>query len=105
MLAGSASGALTALFTAPLDIARTRQQAFHSNQSLTSVLSEIVTRDGVRGLWQGVGPTVLGLVPTWAIYWVTYHGLKNYQVQSLNLDRNSPWLHLRCPSRCSASPL
>lgn len=96
MLAGSASGGITALFTAPLDIARTRQQVTHSHQTLGGVLKEIIAHDGIRGFWLGTGPTLLGLVPTWAVYWLAYHTFKNYQYQTLELDPDSPWLHLRC---------
>lgn len=96
MVAGSLSGAVTALFTAPLDIARTRQQVTKSNKPLFIVLEEMVAHDGLRGLWMGTGPTLLGLIPTWAVYWLAYHSLKNYQTQSLGLDGDSAWLHLRC---------
>ena len=36
-----------------------------------------IVRDyGIRGLYRGLGPTVLGYLPTWAIYFTVYDGIK-----------------------------
>jgi len=32
--------------------------------------------DGLRGLYRGLGPTILGYLPTWAIYFAVYDGIK-----------------------------
>jgi solute carrier family 25 folate transporter 32 len=36
----------------------------------------ILRQDGLRGLYRGLGPTVLGYLPTWAIYFTVYDGAK-----------------------------
>lgn len=32
--------------------------------------------DGLRGFYRGLGPTILGYLPTWAIYFAVYDGIK-----------------------------
>ena len=34
--------------------------------------------DGLRGLYRGLGPTILGYLPTWAIYFAVYDGIKRH---------------------------
>jgi len=41
-------------------------------------LSRKLNHDGFRGLYRGLGPTVLGYLPTWAIYFAVYDGIKNH---------------------------
>lgn len=36
----------------------------------------ILTDNGFRGLYRGLGPTILGYLPTWAIYFAVYDGIK-----------------------------
>jgi solute carrier family 25 folate transporter 32 len=41
-------------------------------------VKDILRRDGLRGLYRGLGPTVLGYLPTWAIYFTIYDSAKAY---------------------------
>jgi solute carrier family 25 folate transporter 32 len=53
---------------------------------LASLLS-IFKEGGVRGLYRGLGPTILGYLPTWAIYFSVYDRAKDripYLIGSLN---------------------
>ena len=34
--------------------------------------------DGPRGFYRGLGPTILGYLPTWAIYFAVYDAIKSY---------------------------
>ena len=34
--------------------------------------------DGLKGLYRGLGPTILGYLPTWAIYFAVYDSIKTY---------------------------
>ena len=34
--------------------------------------------DGFRGLYRGLGPTLMGYLPTWAIYFSVYDGIKTH---------------------------
>lgn len=35
-------------------------------------LSRIWNEEGIRGLYRGLGPTIFGYLPTWAIYFTVY---------------------------------
>jgi solute carrier family 25 folate transporter 32 len=35
-------------------------------------LSRIWSEEGIRGLYRGLGPTIFGYLPTWAIYFTMY---------------------------------
>jgi solute carrier family 25 (mitochondrial folate transporter), member 32 len=39
-------------------------------------VKDVLRRDGLRGLYRGLGPTLLGYLPTWAIYFSVYDGIK-----------------------------
>ena len=45
---------------------------------ITGTLRQIIYTDGLRGLYRGLGPTMLGYLPTWAIYFAVYDGIKTY---------------------------
>lgn len=44
--------------------------------SSTGIFKNTVRHDGIRGLYRGLGPTILGYLPTWAIYFAVYDGIK-----------------------------
>jgi len=96
-LAGTISGAITALFMGPLDVVRTRYMVSKQDgRRMHQTIIEVVKTDGWRGLWMGLTPTLIGLMPSWAISWSTYHILRNYQTQVLHLDETSSLVHVRC---------
>lgn len=39
-------------------------------------MKSIVRYDGLKGFYRGLGPTILGYLPTWAIYFAVYDGIK-----------------------------
>lgn len=41
-------------------------------------LRTIYRDDGVRGFYRGLGPTIFGYLPTWAIYFTVYDGCKDF---------------------------
>lgn len=53
---------------------------------------DIVVRNGLKGLYRGLGPTMLGYLPTWAIYFTVYDGVKDWlgQGQEGEPVRQSP---------------
>lgn len=44
--------------------------------SSEDTVKHIIKRDGFRGMYRGLGPTILGYLPTWAIYFAVYDGIK-----------------------------
>jgi hypothetical protein len=83
LLAGSAAGATAVLATYPLDLVRTRlayqmegEKSGHGHRhraTVRSVLAATVRAEGLAGLYRGVGPTLVGILP--------YAGLKFYVYQ------------------------
>jgi solute carrier family 25 (mitochondrial folate transporter), member 32 len=82
-VAGACAGILTSLVTCPLDVVKTRLQAQISSlevvrgglgvptgelyKGITSSLRRIWTEEGVRGLYRGLGPVMVGYLPTWYV--------------------------------------
>lgn len=83
--AGAAAGTFAATFVCPLDVVKTRLQVHgppklgRSNIKgcvIAGSLEQILQKEGLRGMYRGLSPTVLALLPTWAVYFTTYEQLK-----------------------------
>ncbi|KAI0643165.1 mitochondrial NAD transporter [Trametes meyenii] len=84
MIAGAGGGLVASVATCPLDVIKTKlqaQRAIHQGQGYLGVvatLKDILKHDGIRGMYRGLGPTILGYLPTWAIYFAVYDGIKRH---------------------------
>lgn len=91
---GAVAGAASGIVTCPLDVIKTKLQgqggfrplgATRSNigpgpsyRGLVGTASVIWTQDGLRGMYRGLGPMLLGYLPTWAVYMTVYGGARDY---------------------------
>ncbi|XP_031114132.1 nicotinamide adenine dinucleotide transporter 1, chloroplastic [Ipomoea triloba] len=85
--AGAAAGVIAATFVCPLDVIKTRFQV-HGLPKLGNTnirgslivgsLEQIFQREGLRGMYRGLSPTVLALLPNWAVYFTIYEQLKSF---------------------------
>ncbi|OAD65204.1 hypothetical protein PHYBLDRAFT_89896, partial [Phycomyces blakesleeanus NRRL 1555(-)] len=73
-LAGAFSGMCAAAVTTPFDVAKTRRQvdAGKGNKDTYSILRQIYSQDGVRGLFRGLTPRVAKVAPSCAIMISSY---------------------------------
>ncbi|KAI0260200.1 mitochondrial NAD transporter [Gloeopeniophorella convolvens] len=84
MIAGAGGGLVASIATCPLDVVKTKLQAQRATLGqadylgISATIRNIIQHDGLRGLYRGLGPTILGYLPTWAIYFAVYDGIKSY---------------------------
>ncbi|KAH6790841.1 Mitochondrial substrate carrier family protein [Perilla frutescens var. frutescens] len=96
LLAGSAAGGTAVLCTYPLDLARTKLayqvvdtrgnfqhglRQFNANPAysgIRDVLGRVYKEGGVRGLYRGIGPTLIGILPYAGLKFYVYEELKRH---------------------------
>ncbi|KAG2179774.1 hypothetical protein INT43_003557 [Umbelopsis isabellina] len=112
-VAGGVGGMIGAICTSPLDVVKTRLQSTYYQQlnktnkavakHTTSMLGHFVETgrllvrikqvEGARGLFKGLGPNLVGVVPARAIAFFTYGNSKRFYTE-LNHGKESPMVHL-----------
>ena len=79
-----ASGLATAVvktFLQPLDTIKTIQQAQKIKLGPIRAAMQVVEQRGIRGLWSGIGITIVGSTPSVAVYFGVYSSVKNRLVE------------------------
>lgn len=87
LLIGSAAGAFASSATFPLEVARKHMQvgAVSGRQvyeNMLHALISIVEQEGVQGLYRGLGPSCMKLVPAAGISFMYYEACKEILVQN-----------------------
>lgn len=93
-LAGAIGGFTSGVVTCPLDVIKTKLQAqggFRAQQGVTGqTASQIVYRgmlgtarviwkeEGLKGMYRGLGPIIMGYIPTWGVWFMVYGKSKEY---------------------------
>ncbi|KAI3451004.1 hypothetical protein Pfo_007669 [Paulownia fortunei] len=97
--AGSAAGLATVTFSHPLDVVRTRFQVndgrlsnLPTYKNTPHALFTIARTEGLRGLYAGFYPAVLGSTISWGLYFYFYSKAKQRYLRSR--EELSPGLHL-----------
>ncbi|KDQ11095.1 hypothetical protein BOTBODRAFT_163124 [Botryobasidium botryosum FD-172 SS1] len=89
VIAGAGAGLVSSIVTCPLDVIKTKLQAQRTAHGMSEYMGALGTtkyilqNNGLRGLYRGLGPTFLGYLPTWAIYFTLYDGIKNQLVEEM----------------------
>lgn len=110
-LAGGFAGVITSTVVCPLDVLKTRLQvqghaAFGARGGIGGGLSKIVATEGVRGLYRGLTPTLVALLPNWAVYFTTYERLKLVIAARVDPRRaNSPGVHMAAAAGAGAATM
>ncbi|QPG93805.1 hypothetical protein C2857_002729 [Epichloe festucae Fl1] len=113
LIAGATGGMVTATITSPLDVLRTRLQSdLHRTPFLASdasntrgrpirnpfrhvydtfcTIGTIRGREGWRGLFRGLGPSLAGVVPATAVKFYVYGNCKQLAVRYLDVRPDKP---------------
>jgi hypothetical protein len=92
-LAGAIGGFTSGIVTCPLDVIKTKLQAqggFAAVQKgrhvghhkvyegLIGTGRVIWREEGLRGMYRGLGPIIMGYLPTWAVWFTVYNKSKVY---------------------------
>ncbi|KAI9712523.1 MAG: hypothetical protein M1812_006832 [Candelaria pacifica] len=90
---GAAGGFTSGIVTCPLDVIKTKLQAqggFQQRKNGSSIKNTAAYRgmvgtarviwreEGLRGMYRGLGPIILGYVPTWAVYLTVYSHARDF---------------------------
>ncbi|KAJ4826574.1 hypothetical protein Tsubulata_108524, partial [Turnera subulata] len=80
LLIGSAAGAISSTATFPLEVARKQMQVGAVSglvyKDVLHALASILERDGIQGLYKGLGPSCVKLVPAAGISFMCYEACK-----------------------------
>lgn len=91
-VAGGLAGAVSGFVSCPLDVIKTKLQAQGGFQiqkdgikvttaayrGVHGTAATIWKEEGLRGMYRGLGPMLLGYVPTWAVYLTVYNKSQVY---------------------------
>eukprot|EP00123_Amoebidium_parasiticum_P000907 comp11832_c1_seq1/m.6461 comp11832_c1_seq1/g.6461 ORF comp11832_c1_seq1/g.6461 comp11832_c1_seq1/m.6461 type:complete len:323 (-) comp11832_c1_seq1:644-1612(-) len=116
ILSGAGAGAVSSVLTCPLDVIKTRMQnqgPVHPDpyKGIRDGMHKIYKSEGVRGFYRGLGPNLVALLPTWAVYFTAYETYKEILCEHFDLPRTSSRLHLvsamlaGCASTFATAPL
>lgn len=86
LMAGAIGGAAGTVVTCPLEVVRTRLQASHNKEAFVrhsglfrgtcQSIGAIYEVEGLRGLWRGLGPALMGVIPARAVQFAAYSFMK-----------------------------
>ena len=86
-ISGGVAGAVSGIVSCPLDVIKTKLQAqggfrapkdrvkitTTAYRGIQGTAARIWREEGIRGMYRGLGPMLLGYVPTWAVYLTVYN--------------------------------
>lgn len=86
LLIGSAAGAISSTATFPLEVARKHMQAGavsgRAYKNVVHALASILEHEGIQGLYRGLGPSCIKLVPAAGISFMCYEACKRILVEN-----------------------
>ncbi|XP_077210633.1 nicotinamide adenine dinucleotide transporter 1, chloroplastic-like [Tasmannia lanceolata] len=97
--AGAAAGAISATVVCPLDVIKTRLQvqvlprephSGHKGSLIVASVKQIIKNEGIKGMYRGLSPTLLALLPTWAVYFTVYEQLKGLHRSQVDGNQQLP---------------
>jgi solute carrier family 25 folate transporter 32 len=92
-ICGAGAGLASGIVTCPLDVIKTKLQAqggfitrrpgqftgsTQAYKGMVGTARVIWREEGLRGMYRGLGPMLLGYLPTWAVYLSVYDSTRAY---------------------------
>ncbi|KAK4942107.1 hypothetical protein LTR10_018143 [Elasticomyces elasticus] len=112
-ICGAGAGLASGIVTCPLDVIKTKLQAqggfakrnaspqhpttSHVYKGMIGTTRVIWREEGIRGMYRGLGPMLLGYLPTWAVYLTVYENTREFWY-----DKCGSWWLARCYSSLTA---
>lgn len=83
-----------------------RLASFVRESKTWTALLSIAEKEGIRGLWKGLGPTLVGVIPSRATYFSVYSSTKQY-LTAQNGHQETPVVHFASAgiAGCTATTL
>jgi len=115
LLSGAVAGCSACVACYPLDLVRTRLTTElpgkEQYRGISDAFRKILAEEGVRGLYSGLGPTLLVAVPNFSISYTVYGSLKEYaldddlfyNLRKINVESGEESLGLRLSLLCGAA--
>ncbi|KAI8470209.1 MAG: mitochondrial carrier domain-containing protein [Monoraphidium minutum] len=108
-VSGAIAGALTATFVCPLDVLKTRLQVQRISSArrvgIIGGLRSIVNAEGAKGLYRGLTPTLMALLPNWAVYFSVYGRLKTVLTLRQGRQVATPAVHMAAAAGAGVATL
>ena len=101
LVSGAMAGAASCVSIYPLEVIKTRMALAHHHSSVGECARSIVRREGAIALWQGLGASLLGIVPFCALDLALYASLKERVAKATGREPGS-LLTLLCGASSSA---
>jgi solute carrier family 25 protein 42 len=90
-VAGASAGATASILTYPLDLIRARLAVQTSYPNLFKGFKDILQAEGPRGLYHGLSPTIMGMVPYAGLSFATFETLKAQLLKVYGSDGDIPF--------------
>jgi len=92
ILSGACAGGLGALFSNPLDVVKTRLQTQvvaegQVRLGMVDMIKDIWTKEGIKGFGHGASARVTMFIPSAAICWTIYEGLKRFMLPNYDASQ------------------
>jgi len=78
LCSGALSGAIQVVFTYPLDVVRTRMAVYPQYKGISDCFRQTLVNEGPRAFYQGIFPTIAGVMPYVGISLTVYDSCKKY---------------------------